>query len=238
MTLREILARVNRSRASLTLLNADVPPETVADVHDYLDAYHVRVTQDQTTSKLPKNVALLHEDGEFRAASDLRTVARRADLEASLAAGLENVPVPDVLRAIDDRTFSEFGKRRMIVASREIEKRAYDVGEGSLYTGFQRLSLVRSQRRIYDALGDSGVDVHVFGYPDWEVPDSVGVETHPSEAEEVRRTWFVAFDGGGDDAQKGALLAEEVGENVYSGFWTYDAAIVDEIVARLTEISS
>ncbi|WP_424019146.1 DICT sensory domain-containing protein [Halorientalis pallida] len=253
MTLREIIERVNRSQETLTLLNPDVPPAATGRIRDYLDAQHVRVRTDETDSGTPKNVAILHDDGEFRAASDLRDLAERADVESAMAAEFEDVPTPDVLTAIDDRTFTEFGKRRMIVASREIEKLAYNTGGGNLYSGFQRLSLVKSQHRIYEKLGESAVDVHVFGYPDWDVPESLGVDVYPTETEEIGRTWFVVFDGGasatpegtggagaggGNDDAKGALLAEEVGENVYSGFWTYRASIVDEIIARLREIST
>ncbi|MFB6082767.1 MAG: DICT sensory domain-containing protein [Halorientalis sp.] len=253
MTLREIIEQVNGSRETLTLLNPDVSPTATGRIHDYLDAQNVRVRTDETESGSPKNVAILHDDGEFRAASDVRAVAERADVENAMTADFEAVPTPEVLTAIDSRTFTEFGKRRMIVASREMEKLAYDTGDGTLYTGFQRLSLIRSQRRIYEKLGESDVDVHVFGYPDWEVPEGLGVETHPRDDEEIRRTWFVVFDGGasatprergeadggaGTDESKGALLAEEVGENVYSGFWTYRTAIVDEILARLGEIST
>lgn len=252
MTLRKIIERVNGSRATLTLLNPDVSPAATNRIHDYLDAQHVRITRAETDSRSPKNVAILHDDGEFRAASDLREVAKRADVDGAMSADFEDVPTPEVLTAIDNRTFSEFGKRRMIVASREIENLAYDTGGGNLYSGFQRLSLVESQHRIYQKLGESDVDVHVYGYPDWDVPERLGVDVYPNETEEIGRTWFVAFDGGasatpagtgqsgaggGHDEPKGALLAEEVGENVYSGFWTYRPAIVDEIIARLDEIS-
>jgi DICT domain-containing protein len=215
-----------------------VSPEATDRIHDYLDAQHVRVTRAETDSRAPKNVAILHDDGEFRAAADLGDVAERADVEGALTADFEDVPTPEGLTAIDDRTFSGFGKRRMIVAAREIEKQAYDTGGGNLYSVFQRLSLAKSRRRIYDELGDSGVAVHVFGRPDWKVLDSLGVEVHPEESEEVGRTWFVAFDGGGSDEAKSALLAEEAGDDVYSGFWTCRSTITDEMVARLTEIST
>lgn len=237
MSLREIIERVNGSRATLTLLNPDVPPAAVERIHDYLDVQHVRVRQDETRSGTPKNVAVLHDDDGFVAASDLRAVDERADLQAAIASDFEDVPIPDVLAAIDDRTFSEFGKRRMILASREIEQRAYEAGSGRLHAGFQRLSLVEDQRRIYEKLGREAVETHVYGYPDWEVPDGIDVEVHPSDDEEIRRTWFVVFDGDGDDEAKCALLAEEVGQNVYSGFWTSRADIVDAILAQLTEIS-
>jgi len=163
-------------------------------------------------------------------------VYSHVDIETGLhtATDLDEFEYPDVLRSVDNTTFSELGKRRMIMASREIEKRAWDVGDGQLHTGFQRLSLVESQRRIYRKLGESPVETHVYGLPNGEVPDTVDVTVHGIDTDEIARSWFVLFDGGGDDDEKCGLLAQEVGENVYSGFWTYRSDLVDEMLAHLT----
>lgn len=238
MGFREIIESVNGSRSTLTLLNVDAPPEVVETIADFLEPQQVRLVRDETDRDRPTNVALLHHDGALIAASDLLEVYRRVDVETGLhtATDLDAVEYPDVLSGIDDTTFSELGKRRMIVASREIEKRAWEVDAGELHVGFQRLSLLSGQQRIYRKLGESDVETHVYGRPDVAVPDDVAVAAHPSRAEEVTDFWFVLFDGAGRDGEKCGLLAEEVAPDRYSGFWTYRAELVDGIFDRLTDL--
>jgi hypothetical protein len=45
---------------------------------------------------------------------------------------------------------------------------------------------------------------------------------------------MVAFDGDGDDEEKAAVLAREEAPNDWRGFWTVDAATVDEIIDYTT----
>lgn len=237
MSFREIIESVNGSRSTLTLFNVEAPPAAVEQVASYLEPQQVRFVTDRTEKGRPTNFVVLHNDDEFVAASDFRDVYTHVDVETGLhtVTDLDGFEYPDVLRSVDDTTFSEFGKRRMIMASREIEKRAWNVDDGRLYTGFQRLPLVESQQRIYRKLGASPIETHVYGLPTGDVPESVDVHVHGIDSDEIARSWFVLFDGGGDDEEKCGLLAEEVGENVYSGFWTYRAELVDEILAHLAE---
>ncbi|WP_136715381.1 DICT sensory domain-containing protein [Halorientalis salina] len=236
MSFREIIESVNGSRSTVTLFNLDAPPSAVEQVASYLEPQQVRFTRDTSEKGRPANFVVLHDDGDFVAASDFADVYEHVDIEGGLHRRQDlDFEYPEVLGHIDNTTFSEFGKRRMIIASREIEKRAWDAGRGTLYTGFQRLSLVASQERIYRKLGESPVETHVYGLPNADVPDSVDVHVHGIDDEEIGRSWFVLYDGDGDDDEKCGLLAEEVGPNVYSGFWTYRADFVDEMLAYLTE---
>lgn len=45
--------------------------------------------------------------------------------------------------------------------------------------------------------------------------------------------WFVVDDGGGDPENGGALLTREVDAGAYTGFWTFDAVHVADVVDRL-----
>ncbi|MFB6165407.1 MAG: DICT sensory domain-containing protein [Haloarculaceae archaeon] len=235
MSFRGIIESVNGARRTLSLVNVDAPPDVTAAVADYVDPLQVRLVRDRTESGQPTNAALFHADGDFLAASPLRTVYRHVDVERGLhtATDLESFSYPAVLAGIDDTTFSEFGKRRMIVASREIEKRAWDADAGALHVGFQRLSLLADQRRIYRKLGDSGVDTHVYGEPDASAPADVPVAVHPSDDPEIRDCWFVVFDGAGAADRKAALLAEDLAPNRYSGFWTHRSELVDRVLEHL-----
>jgi DICT domain-containing protein len=239
MTFTDIIESVNGSRARLTALNVDAPPQALTRVADFFDPLHVEFVTDDTETGRPRNVALLHREDTLLAASDLADVYERVDVETGLhtAPDLDDVAYPDVLQVLDHTTFSEFGKTQMIIASREIEKRAWKRGSGRLHTGFQRLSLLASQERIYRKLGDSPVETHVYGISDGPVPDTVDVTVHGIDTQEIARSWFVVFDGAGDDDEKCGLFAEEVGENVYNGFLTYDPTIVDEMLHHLGSIA-
>jgi len=236
MDLREIIATVEGTRSTLALCNVDAPTAVLDAVGRYFETRHLAIRQTTTEHGVPKNLAILHDGDQFRAASDLQDLYRFADPEVGVhtTMDIESVEIPAVIRELDDTTFSDYGKQRMIVASREIEKRAWKAGRGTLHTGFQRLSLVESQRPIYRKLAATALDVHVYGVPDAEPPD-IGVRVHGHDTREVAESWFVAFDGDGDDDEKGALLARETAECTYRGFWTYRARIVDEILARLDE---
>ncbi|PSP83018.1 hypothetical protein BRC83_08265 [Halobacteriales archaeon QS_1_68_17] len=50
------------------------------------------------------------------------------------------------------------------------------------------------------------VETHVYGLPDWEVPPELGVRSHGIDADEIAESWFVVYDGGGNDT---ALCPDE-----------------------------
>ncbi|MFB6307690.1 MAG: DICT sensory domain-containing protein [Haloarculaceae archaeon] len=236
MTFHEIIERVNGRKRTLSLYNLDVPPGTLDPVVNYFEPQQVRIRRRETETGHPTNFAVLHDGPEFIAAADLRDLHGWVSLDSGLhTRSFADIEYPDILEHVDDTTFTEFGKRRMILASREIEKAAYRGEVGELHTGFQRLALLQSQRSIYTRLGESDLDVHVYGLPDWEPPEEMGVIAHGIDTAEIAESWFVVYDGGGDETKACALLAEEVGENVYSGFWTYDADLVGEIYRHLTD---
>ncbi len=135
-----------------------------------------------------------------------------------------------LLELLDDTVFRALEKRQLLAASREIEDRAWRVGRGELHTGFQDLSAMKAQKPVYEQLGERGdLSVHVYGRPDW-MPDSMrDVWFYPVESEEIGHFWFVVYDGGGDDLNACALLAEETAPDEFEGFWTYDPAVVADI---------
>ncbi|MFB6087475.1 MAG: DICT sensory domain-containing protein [Haloarculaceae archaeon] len=219
MGLREIIAGVEGTRRTLSLCNVDAPGEALDAIGGFFDPQHVAIRWTTTEDGVPKNVAILHDGDEFVAASGLRAVYEYVDpaVGANTATDIEDVDVPDVVRGIDDTTFSDYGKQRMIIASREIEKAAWRAGRGTLHAGFQRLSLVASQRRIYEKLA-ADLDVHLYGVPDAE-PPPLDATVHGHDADEIAASWFVVHDGDGENDAKCALLARETPEvNTYRGF--------------------
>ncbi|WP_336037906.1 DICT sensory domain-containing protein [Halobacterium yunchengense] len=230
--LPDIVDDVDERALTLSLYNADVPREVLVDVQSYFDVQSVDLRRAGTDDGRPRNFVVLHDGDEYVAASDLASVYRvvRPDSPLLAAADPSEVDYPDLLRQIDQTVFTDYGRARMVVASREIEAAAARYG-GTLHAGFQRLSNLRPQFRLYERVAAAGVETHVYGAPDWEVPTDAHA-VHASADPEITDSWFVVLDAD-DDAQKRALLAEERDDGRFFGFWTFDAGIVDVILARL-----
>lgn len=232
--LSDIIDRVEGSRRTLTLFNVDVEAAALRAIASYFEPQMVTLRRASTDDGHPRNFAVLHDGEEFLAAEDVATLARY--LEGTTAIHRhrpDEIAYPEILEHVDDSTFSEYGKREMIIASREVEKRAWRRRAGELHAGFQQLSIVETQRETYRRLADTPLDVHVYGQPDQALDDGTVGTIHASPTVEIGASWFVVYDGDGDDSEKAALLAREAGADAFVGFWTYDPALVDEILAYL-----
>ena len=226
MSLRELIAGVEDNEKTLTVFNAD--PEVVTRLREDFGDRNVRVRAEETPSGKPEEFVTLSHDGEVLTAagvSDLRQMLN--DDPATL--GLRDRPYQPILDHLDDTMFTSWDVGQMVTASREIEDRAFRVGSGTLHAGFQYLSTLENELPIYERLGATDVDVHVYAVPDTEPPDCGGFTLHLERADEIERSWFVVFDGGPDPADRCALLAEERGDRIFYGFWTYDGSTVDYI---------
>src|SRR6056297_538389 len=95
-------------------------------------------------------------------------------------------PPWELAETADDRTnlfsflektlFTSYRPRQMLATSREIEDRAWRVGTGRLYTGFERATALAAQREVYDRFGSHGsLTVAVFLGDDWTEPVPEGV---------------------------------------------------------------
>ena len=95
---------------------------------------------------------------------------------------------------------------------------------------------------MYEWLGASGTETHVYGVrDDPEVVTELDVVVHDGDTELYRRSWVVAFSPGDSPAPvKGApshaaLVALEVGPNVWRGVWTYDSTHVEGLVSYIDQ---
>ncbi|WP_224334602.1 DICT sensory domain-containing protein [Haloprofundus halobius] len=140
-----------------------------------------------------------------------------------------------LFEVLDNTLFTSFDKRQMVAASREIEERAWRVGHGTLRCGFQSSDALRKQRPVYSRLvGETDLDLHVYLADDQEEWPVDGVTHHVESSEEIGRTWFVVFDGSTYTSAACAIVAEEVEDGQFRGFWTYDEERVDEMLSYLT----
>jgi hypothetical protein len=207
-----------------------------------------------------EDVVLLIEDEEVVATSPLDALRDaillvNSDRYRTGTKGLETFDLPDVIVGLDDVRFSLRGYPRsndekllLIVISRYIERIAWQAGTGRHRASFQRLSRLndeRGTRTVYEQLADTGVDVHLYGVPDWTPPDGFGAVMHGGYTPDFRDSWFVLFtpDGGAatdvradetTDQGPVALLAVEVEPRRWDGFWTFDPEVVAELNTHIT----
>ncbi|VTT87552.1 hypothetical protein DM2_886 [Halorubrum sp. DM2] len=244
MSLIELIAGVEAHEATLTVFNAD--PAVTDELREYFADRNVRIVDDQTASG-PEAFAVLARDGEFVTAVTVDELLPRPSGDEDGEAGDESgeptgeggtagrVGKP-VLDHLDETMFTSYSREDMVAASREIEDRAWRVGDGELHAGFQTLDVLTGEADTYALLGEKErLDVHAYAANEGDAPDVDHYTVHVGETAEIRETWFVAYDGGGYDEAKCALLAEERAPGEFYGFWSYDPETVDYIIDYLTE---
>ncbi|SDY15249.1 DICT sensory domain-containing protein [Halopenitus persicus] len=243
MSLIELIARVEATAATLTVVNAnaaarDELAETFADRN--------LVVTEATLPGAPDRFAVLARDDEFVTAvavDDLLSPAGTApeDTPSEETTSEKTSPKFDrrsyapVLDALDETTFTSYSKRKMVAASREIEDRAWRIGSGELHAGFQTLATLGETVETYNRLAErEDLAVHGYAAPEGPVPDA-DFDVHVERAPEIRETWFVAYDGGGLEENACLLLAEEREPDRFFGFWTYDPGTVAEAITHVSE---
>jgi len=245
MSLIEIIAGVEAREATLTVFNAD--PSVADTLREHFADRHIRIAEAETAAG-PKRYAVLARDGEFVTAVTIDELLPRDGPES--ATGVESAEDGDggetsvglsrrvgepILDHLDETMFTSYSRADMVAASREIEDRAWRVGDGELHAGFQTLDVLTGEADTYDLLGGKDrLDVHAYAANEGTPPDIEHYTVHTGEAAELRETWFVAYDGGGYAEAKCALLAEERAPGEFFGFWSYDQETVDEIISYLT----
>ena len=230
MSLSELVAGVEDHEKRLTVFNAD--EDVVADLREHFSDRNVVVAAEATVSGRPGQFVTLGDGDGVIAATDLDGLRERIDRK-SVPIGVEDSPYRPILDELDETMFTSWSIDQILAATREIEDRAFRVGEGRLDSGFQTVSTLAGETDVYERLGERGVDAHAYAVPDEEPPPHDHFTLHVERAAEIETSWFVVFDGGGDDDQKCALLAEERGPREFYGFWTYDTATVDWLVDYL-----
>lgn len=205
----------DRSEADLTTLGDALG--------DYLDIDDVTVGTTSAADQ-PDEFAALHDD--IFVGGPLVHEAESVDgLEAATSA----------YRATDTLFLAGYGDRGGLrTLSNRVETLAWRAGRGRLYVaGQQRLASMNDQWELYAGIADEGTEVHVFEEPEY-VPDPDAFEVH-GEQHSMAGTWLVAFDGDGNDAAKGVLVATERAPDSYYGVWTVVPEVVDAILDRVVE---
>ncbi|MFC7186091.1 DICT sensory domain-containing protein [Halorubrum yunnanense] len=247
MSLIELIAGVESREPELTVFNADAA--VAEELRDHFADRNLRIAEERTDGG-PEAYAVLSRDGEFVTAVTVDELlpgigdeTDAADGDPPADRGGENPERGDrqrvgepILDHLDETMFTSYSRDDMVAASREIEDRAWRVGDGELHAGFQTLDVLTREADTYDLLGEKErLEVHAYAANEGDPPDVGHYTVHVGETAEIRETWFVAYDGGGYDDAKCALLAEERAPGEFFGFWSYDPETVDQIIDYLTE---
>jgi DICT domain-containing protein len=183
------------------------------------------------------DVVVLLEDGDVVASSPLRVLEDEilmvnSDLYITGTKRLEDVSLPAVFEELAETPFrlrgypqSHSEKLPLIMMSRYIERLAWEHGSGRLRSSFQRLSRLKDERGtriVYETIGETDVDVHVYGVPNWVPPESFPGVIHAGYFGEFRTSWFVVYHAEDDDRRVAALAADRVDDNEWEALWTFD----------------
>lgn len=236
--------RAESPERSLVVVNRTEPDQIRAMLDDLFADQRVDVADVEVPDEA-EDLVVLVEEGRWVAASPLSDLERtillvNSDIYVSGSQGLDGLEVPEVITHLDEVPFELAGypeslkeKFLLITVSRHIEHAAWTADGGTLRSSFQRLSRIDDETGtcdVYERLGASeGLDVHVYGVPDW-IPDrEFGVVAHGGYAPAFRRVWFVVFVPDDPEADHAALVAVERGPRDWRGFWTYRPDLVREI---------
>lgn len=231
-SLSEIVADVERRRRVVTVFG----PKPPGWLFGLLESRHVTIEHHYVASSDVTPFVTVYDGTDFLGTIRLSELEALVSPDPGLPGGTTHgeATAHRLRRMLADTVFSSLDRQQLLAATREIEDRAWRVGSGEIHAGFQSLSALRAQRKVYAGLADrQGLAVHVYGRPDWIPVEPLGITVHTSDRPEVSDYWYVVFDGGGDDDMKCALVAEQVDDLTYSGFWTYEPEIVDSLLARL-----
>ncbi|WP_335999775.1 DICT sensory domain-containing protein [Halorientalis halophila] len=222
------------ARRRTVTVYADAPPD---DLETRFRDWNVDVRFDRLPPGAGPGFVTVREGERFLGSVTLETVATLFEPPAGL---LDPEPaatgaLEPLLELLDDTLFRSFERRHLLAATREIEDRAWRVGEGELHVGFQRPAALSAQRTVYERLAESDLDVHVYTDVEWDEPSIPNVTAHAESDGELGQYWFVAFSPAGSDArsQACALIAWEREPGAYDGFWTYDPDRVAALVTHL-----
>ncbi|WP_227738972.1 DICT sensory domain-containing protein [Halorientalis pallida] len=237
MDLRDSIEYIRHREKELRLFNVGPTERIDEELRAYFETLNVRITVDRTASGKPEGVAVLSNATEVLALVDVASLQELLkDAPTGVGQfGIADGKYEDILRHLKETSFTSYDTEQLLYGSREIEDRARRVGQGTIHAGFQQCSVMAEQRSVYTDLARRGVAVHAYGVPDATPPDFGSGHVHAVSTAEIAETWFVVFNGGGDDTQKTALVARESDDIGFYGILTYDPGFVDHLLAHLNQ---
>jgi len=256
MSLRRFVDEHDGAERGLVLANRSQPEQLRRMLAGVFSEQPVAVDEAEVEEVAEDTVLLLDESAEVLAESSLDAVSSsllftNSDAFVTGSTSLAETSLPAVIKGLEGVKFRLRGypqshkeKLLLIAVSRHIERTAWQRDTGTHRASFQRLSRIVDEQgtyRVYETLGGSDVDTHVYGVDDqgtdWAT--ELGVTVHAGETEDYRDSWFVIHrppdPAAPDTPNPYALLAVEDENGVWDGFFTTDpdeALPVDDYVQR------
>lgn len=222
------------SHASRQLTLTVYSQQPYRELADIFDQPNVEITWKRLPDTGSEGFVVVEDDTGFRGSVSLPVVDTLLDPERIPEPGtrmLRTSGLTHLFELVREATFTSFDRRTLLMTAREFEDRAWRSTGGELHAGFQRPAALQSQEQLYtDLATHSGLDVHIYADPDWSIPDIPGATIHRSGGPDLGDVWFVVFDGGELPEDACALLAVELTDGHYYGFWTYDTHTIGEIL--------
>lgn len=232
MALSTFVDEIERRRKTIAVYSSS-DPDWVAD---QFATRNVAVDYRPLPAHAGVGFAIVRDDGGFVASIGLPVL--QTLLSPPLRRPGEDPPEAatyrELFELLDETMFTTFDRRQLLGTAREIEDRAFRVGRGTLRVGFQRPEAMHAQEPVYGYLAaETDLDVHLYVRSEWMPSTHLALTVHAESADEIGAFWFLAFDGGDDEMNACALLAEERHPGRYYGFWTYDSRLVSRILDYL-----
>lgn len=121
----------------------------------------------------------------------------------------------------------------LILIYRFIGDQALACESGELHSTFQQLSRFDGKygtKTMYEWLGNSGVNTHVYSVrDDPDAVDDLELTVYDGTSDEYRHSWVVLFKPDTDDCKHVALISIETAPNVWRSMWTYEPDRVERI---------
>lgn len=251
-SLLEFINEVPASEKTLLIVNRTAADPLIDLLKDAFSNQSVTIAERQIPDGTDDLVCLI-DDGRVVATSSFERLQNsfllvNVDRYRTGAQARNPGQFPDVLTGLTETEFTVAGfpastheKLLLVVISRFIEQLALTTGQGELHSTFQRLSRLDDEygtRKMYEWLGDSGTETHVYGVrDDPEAVTDLDVIVHSGDTEAYRRSWVVAFTPVGTHTTvdskptHAALVAIEIGPNVWRSLWTYDSTRVERLLS-------
>jgi hypothetical protein len=255
MGLLELIDRVEGESRTLTVVDRQSSDIVQEMLDDLFDEQPVDVVEDGGEGTVPSDTIIASGTDGTAVRSSLESLQNailfvNSDTYISGARDLDAVDTPEAILGLADTVFTVEGypdtrkqKFLLIELSRYIEARAWEHGVGEIHSSFQYLSRLRDERgtqEVYRSLGETGVDVNIYGIEDETVPSDIDATTYTDAAvEELRRAWFVLYTHPTDPAKSAALVCYQLpGEDgrlgPWKGFWTFDPDRIEDVRTYVT----
>lgn len=224
------------------VVNPTGPTQIQKMAKDLYNGLNIEITNNDVTG-LADDLFLVLRDGRVIASSPMSVLREtlllvNADRYKTGTQLVGEIDVPDVILELSDTVFTLQGfpksnteKVVLTLIARYVEQQALVNQSGTLRTSFQKLSRLNDEqgtRRFYEHLGQTtGLETHVYGVPDWDVPADLGLISHEVTNDEIRKCWFVVHQG--KTGQNIAMLAVNVEPYTWKGYWTFDTNDIEAL---------